>query len=267
MYLRRCGKDDFRTARIILCGAEKLPVPLAEAFGEKFGITPLEGYGCTELSPVVSANTPDFIQDGLRQIGNKPGTIGHPLTGVAAKIVDPETFGPLDPGQEGMLAIKGPNVMMGYLGKPELTAEVMHDGWYMTGDVATIDDDGFITITDRLSRFSKIGGEMVPHLRIEEKLSEIVGGDDLKLVVTSVPDDRKGERLIVLHTPLDVDFDEVWTALRDSGLPNLWVPARDAFCEVAEIPILGSGKLDLRKVRELALEKTRNATSGGGDAK
>jgi acyl-[acyl-carrier-protein]-phospholipid O-acyltransferase/long-chain-fatty-acid--[acyl-carrier-protein] ligase len=260
-YLRRCGEDDFRSVRMILCGAEKLPQSLAEAFGEKFGVTPLEGYGCTELSPVVSANVPDFVQRGIRQVGNKPGTIGHPLPGVAAKIVDPDTFETLDPGREGLLAIKGPGVMMGYLAKPELTEEVIRDGWYMTGDIATIDADGFITITDRLSRFSKIGGEMVPHLRVEEKLHEIAGGEDHRFVVTSVPDERKGERLVVLHVPLEKSVEEIWNALRQSDLPNLWVPGRDAFYEVDEIPVLGSGKLDLKKVRALALEKIKRGTS------
>jgi acyl-[acyl-carrier-protein]-phospholipid O-acyltransferase/long-chain-fatty-acid--[acyl-carrier-protein] ligase len=156
-----------------------------------------------------------------------------------------------------MLLVKGPNVMKGYLGQPELTAEVVRDGWYVTGDVAIIDDDGFIRITGRESRFSKIGGEMVPHLRIEEALCEVLTLDEeeVRVVVMGVPDPRKGERLVVLHTGLDKPAEEICGQLAESGLPGIWIPSPDSFCEVGEIPVLGTGKLDLRRVRELAKEK------------
>jgi acyl-[acyl-carrier-protein]-phospholipid O-acyltransferase/long-chain-fatty-acid--[acyl-carrier-protein] ligase len=258
-YLRRCDKDDFRTVRLLLCGAEKMPLAVAEAFRERFGVEPLEGYGCTELSPVVAANVPDYEQDGLRQVGNKPGTVGHPLPGIAVRVVDLDTRRPLPPRHEGLLEVKGPNVMVGYLGNPELTAVVMHDGWYQTADIAKIDDDGFITITDRISRFSKIGGEMVPHLAVEEKLHDILGSDERQVAVIGMPDERKGERLVVLHTPLELDREALWQGLKESGLPNLWVPARDAFYEVPELPLLGTGKLDLRQLRQLAQELTSAA--------
>src|SRR5262249_28459286 len=148
----------------------KVPRALAEEFERKFGILPLEGYGCTELSPVAVANVPDLEGEGFTQVGHKPGSIGLPLPGVAAQIVDPDTGGPLGPNQEGMLMIYGPNVMKGYLHRPDLTAEVVRDGWYVTGDIAKIDEDGFITITGRLARFAKIGGEMVPLERLEEEI-------------------------------------------------------------------------------------------------
>ena len=109
----------------------------------------------------------------------KRGTIGHPLPGVCVRVVDAEnpwSGNPLPLGQAGLLLVRGPNVMRGYLGKPEKTAEVLRDGWYCTGDVAALDEDGFLQITDRLNRFSKIGGEMVPHIKIEEKLHELAGG-------------------------------------------------------------------------------------------
>jgi acyl-[acyl-carrier-protein]-phospholipid O-acyltransferase/long-chain-fatty-acid--[acyl-carrier-protein] ligase len=157
-----------------------------------------------------------------------------------------------------MLLIKGPNVMQGYMGQPDKTAEVIRDGWYVTGDIARIDDDGFIEITGRLSRFSKIGGEMVPHLRIEEALERVLGigdSDELVVAVASMPDERKGERLVVVHRSLEQSPDEICQALRREGLPNLWIPDQDAFIEVDQIPVLGTGKLDLKGLSELVKER------------
>jgi acyl-[acyl-carrier-protein]-phospholipid O-acyltransferase / long-chain-fatty-acid--[acyl-carrier-protein] ligase len=256
--LRRCEPDDFKTLRILACGAEKLTLALGDEFHKKFGILPLEAYGCTELSPAAAANVPDGEQDGFRQIGNKPGTIGQPLPGVAAKIVDPDTFADLAPGKEGLLLIYGANVMQGYLGRPELTKEVIRDGWYVTGDIAKCDEDGFITLTDRLSRFSKIGGEMVPHQKIEDQLHEILGTTDRHFVVTAVPDESKGERLVVIHLPLNgTDTRSLWQQLSGRGLPNLWVPRERDFFAVSELPVLGTGKVDLKKIKELALAKAK----------
>ena len=156
-----------------------------------------------------------------------------------------------------MLLISGPNVMKGYLGRDDLTADVMRDGWYVTGDLAKIDDDGFIFITGRESRFSKIGGEMVPHIQIEEKLAELIspsGDDDLIAAVTAIPDSKKGERLIVIHTRLEKPVDALRDGLSDAGLPNIYIPSADSFLEVEELPLLGSGKLDLKRVWQIALE-------------
>ena len=151
-----------------------------------------------------------------------------------------------------MLLVKGPNVMRGYLGKPEKTAEVLHDGWYTTGDVATLDEDGFLTITDRLSRFSKIGGEMVPHIRIEEKLYELADTTEQVFAVTALPDPRKGERIVVLHTLPEAKLAEVLEKLAACDLPGLWKPKGNQFVHVNAIPILGTGKLDLRGIKALA---------------
>lgn len=254
-YTRKIPPEQFKTLRLVLAGAEKLPREVADAFREKFGFDPMEGYGCTELSPVVSVNTRDFQCADGRQIGNKPGTVGHPIPGVVAKAVDPNTFQDLPCGQNGLLLIKGPNVMLGYLGKPDLTAQVIRDGWYVTGDIAHVDEDGFITITDRLSRFSKIAGEMVPHIRVEEAIRSALGTEDQTAVVTGVPDESRGERLIVIHTPLPIAPDELWQKLNASGLPKLWVPGRDSYFEVPELPYLGTGKLDLQRVKQLARER------------
>jgi acyl-[acyl-carrier-protein]-phospholipid O-acyltransferase/long-chain-fatty-acid--[acyl-carrier-protein] ligase len=258
--VRRSEPDDFRTLRLLICGAEKLPRSLAEEFRERFGVQPLEGYGCTELSPVVSTNLPDPDAEGVRLVANKPGTIGLPLPGIATCVVDANTLGPLPPGEEGLLLVYGPNVMKGYLGHDERTREVIRDGWYVTGDMARVDPDGFLVITGRLSRFAKIGGEMVPLQRIEEELHGILRTTDLVCAVTAVPDDRKGERVVVLHLPLDgTDVRQLSEQLTGRGLPGLGLPGERDFFQVPEIPVLGSGKLDLKRVKELALERAAAA--------
>ncbi|MGB0033945.1 MAG: acyl-[ACP]--phospholipid O-acyltransferase [Candidatus Acidiferrales bacterium] len=253
-YIRRCSPEDFGSLQYVVVGAEKLPERLANAFEDRFGIRPLEGYGCTECSPVVAVNTRDFRAPGFRQIGAKRGRIGHPLPGVSIRIVDPETLERRPVGEPGLMLVRGPNVMKGYLGKPEKTAEVLQNGWYVTGDIAAEDEDGFITITDRLSRFSKIGGEMVPHIKVEEKLHEIAGATEQKFVVTGVPDGKKGERLIVLHTLSPEELKATTERLGESGLPNLWTPRANQFYHVEELPHLGTGKLDLRRVHEIAVD-------------
>jgi acyl-[acyl-carrier-protein]-phospholipid O-acyltransferase/long-chain-fatty-acid--[acyl-carrier-protein] ligase len=163
--------------------------------------------------------------------------------------------------------IKGPNVMQGYFKMPEQTAKVLRDGWYSTGDMGMLDEDGFIQITGRLSRFSKIGGEMVPHIHIEEILQRILASDDGEddkpvVAVTAVPDQRKGERLIVLHLPAEKTPDTIVKQLAAEGLPNLWIPSTDSFFEVQQIPLLGTGKLDLQGVKELAQEKLGIISAG-----
>lgn len=257
-YVRRCEADDFRTAQVLFTGAEKLPVELANAFEEKFGIRPVEGYGCTELSPIGSANIPPGRGTHGDFEGVKEGTIGRPLPGIAAKVVDLDTGADLPPNRTGMLLFTGPNVMKGYLNKPDLTKDVIRDGWYVTGDVAEIDEEGFIKITGRISRFSKLAGEMVPHLKIEETLIDVLGLEDdeeIHLAVTAVPDAKKGERIVVLHTGLALPPEEICRKLSEAGLPSLWIPAADSFHQVPKIPLLGTGKLDLKGLKDLALQE------------
>jgi acyl-[acyl-carrier-protein]-phospholipid O-acyltransferase/long-chain-fatty-acid--[acyl-carrier-protein] ligase len=251
-YIRRVEAGQFGSLRFVLAGAEKLPERVALAFEDKFGIRPHEAYGCTECSPGVCINVPGYRARGFYQVGSKRAHIGHPLPGVTVRVVDPDTNEPVPAGGAGLLLVKGPNVMTGYLGRPEKTAEVMRDGWYVTGDIAMVDADGFVTITDRLSRFSKIGGEMVPHVRVEEVLHELAGATTQVFAVTGVPDERKGERLAVIHTLDDAALAEVLGKLPSCGLPNLWLPRADAFVRVAAIHVLGTGKTDLRGVREAA---------------
>ena len=255
LYLRSCAPADFGSLRVVMTAAEKLPDRLAAAFEEHFGIRPLEGYGCTECAPAVAVNTHDFRSAGFRQIGAKRGKIGHPLPGVSVRIVSPEnpwSGENLPAGQPGLMLVRGPNVMQGYLGNPEKTAEVLRDGWYVTGDIAALDEDGFLQITDRLSRFSKIGGEMVPHIKVEEKLHELATVTEQTFVVTGLPDEKKGERLVVLHKLPDAGLAACLEKLAQCDLPNLWKPRADQFFRVDHFPLLGTGKLDLRQVRELA---------------
>ena len=258
-YIRGCDPEDFGSVQFVMTGAEKLPERITQAFEDKFGIRPLEGYGLTECSPAVTVNTHDFRAAGFRQVGAKRGKIGHPLPGVSVRVVDPDTFQPQPVGQPGLLLVRGPNVMKGYLGKPEKTAEVLRDGWYVTGDIAALDEDGFLAITDRLTRFSKIGGEMVPHIKVEDKLHELAGVTEQCLAVTGVPDEKKGERLVVLHTLDDAALARVLDKLPASDLPNLWKPRSDQFFHVETLPCLGIGKLDLRRVRETAMNRSKAA--------
>jgi acyl-[acyl-carrier-protein]-phospholipid O-acyltransferase/long-chain-fatty-acid--[acyl-carrier-protein] ligase len=191
-YIRKCPKEDFTSLRFAVVGAEKLKESIAKDFKEKYGLDLMEGYGCTEMSPVVSVNIPDFQEGHQKQRGTKPGTVGQPVPGVALKVVHPETGESLSSNEAGLLLVKGPNRMLGYLNQAEKTQEVLRDGWYVTGDIALVDEDGFIRITDRLSRFSKIGGEMVPHVKVEETLQPLMG--EYACAVTAVPDEQKGEK-------------------------------------------------------------------------
>jgi acyl-[acyl-carrier-protein]-phospholipid O-acyltransferase/long-chain-fatty-acid--[acyl-carrier-protein] ligase len=250
-YSRRCEKEDFASLHYVVVGAEKLKSTIARAFEDKFGIMPLEGYGCTELSPVVSINLPDYRVRDILQKAQKRGTIGLPLPGIAARIVDPDSFQRLGPGKEGLLLIKGGNVMKGYLGDPKKTSDVIIDGWYKTGDIAYLDMDGFITITDRLSRFSKIAGEMVPHMRVEDAIHLYLNAAEQVCVVASTPDEKKGERLVVLAAQ-ELDASKIIEGLKAAGLPNLWIPEARMFFKIDAIPLLGSGKLDLAAIKRLA---------------
>ena len=207
-YLRRCEPEDLRSLDVVFAGAERLPPDLAADFHARFGVLPVEGYGATELSPVVSGNrppsAPTYASPG--KCGNRIGTVGQPMAGIDVKVIDVDTGEDLPCGRQGMLLVRGPSVMKGYLNRLDLTAEVMRGDWYVTGDLATLDEDNYISITGRISRFSKIAGEMVPHLRVEAAVREVLSADDqeVQLAVTAVHDPTRGERIVVLHTGLDM---------------------------------------------------------------
>lgn len=256
-YLQRCPPGQFSKLVHLVLGAEKLKPELARDLKQALGIEPLEGYGCTELSPVAAVNVRHEVtlRDGRTVGGNRLGTVGLPLPGTIVKSVDPETGADLPRGSEGMLVVSGPQVMVGYLNRPEATAQVLKDGWYTTGDLGYVDPDGFIKITDRVSRFSKVAGEMVPHLAVETAIMEAAGVNEQSVAVTSLPDPKRGERLFAIHTDLGMPIDEVCRRLSAGPLPKLWLPSAGDFIAVEAIPILGSGKVDLRGLREMARER------------
>jgi len=251
-FIRRCPAEDLETLEFLVVGAEKFPDRVRDAYIEKFGVEPREGYGATEAGPAISMNIPDFREPGFQLPGTRRGTVGRPIPGVHVRVVDPETGEVLGENSPGLLQVKSPSLMAGYLGMPEKTAAVLQDGWYTTGDIVAVDEDGFLTITDRLARFSKIAGEMVPHTTIEDVLHQALGLSEQALAVAGVPDERRGERLVVLHTLEDEQLDELVGRLDEIDLPNLWRPKAQAFYRIDAIPVLGTGKMDIKRVKALA---------------
>ncbi|RRJ97097.1 AMP-dependent synthetase [Opitutaceae bacterium TAV4] len=254
--LKRAESGDLRSLRVVISGAEKLPDDLHAAFLEKFHIELLQGYGLTETSPIASVNQPDpprTTATAEPQDGRRTGTVGRLMPGMTARILDPDTRDPLPLTRTGLVCLRGANVFGGYLGAPEKTAEMFHDGWFVTGDLGHFDDDGFLSIEGRLSRFSKIGGEMVPHGTLEQKLIELFDLDPANgppVAIVGVPDAAKGEALVLLTTqPLTPDA--VREKLTAAGVPNLWIP-RTIVHVPSPLPTLGSGKLDLKGCKELA---------------
>ena len=266
-YVRKCGPDDFRSVDLVVLGAEKMPVSLADAFEKKFGARPIEGYGVTETSPVVCGNLPTSRRADWR----KDGSVGLLIPEVQLRVTNLETGEVIPPGGgPGMIWVGGPCVMKGYLGEPEKTAEVIQDGWYKTNDIGFVDRDGFTTLTGRESRFSKLGGEMVPHLKIEEAILDAVPeetdcDEPPMVVVTGVPDAKKGERLVVLHTGLHKSAEAICAMMRRAGLPSLWIPSPDSFFRVESLPILGTGKLDLRELNRMAQSIAANVVSAAAN--
>ena len=251
LYIRKAKKEDFASLRYVLVGAEKLQPSLATAFENKFGLRPLEGYGSAELAPVAALSVPHADKGKEMQTGWKEGSVGLPLPGVAMKVVDPVTREPKPDGGEGLLLVKGPNVMKGYLNRPDLTAKVLKDGWYRTDDLASVDEEGFVTIEDHFSRFTRIGGEMVPHLAVEEALQAGLGLTKRIVAVASVPDAKGGEKLAVLYAAGEAG--RLRAIIAASSLPPSWRPQDEDYYKVDRIPRTG-GKLDLKTINLKALE-------------
>ncbi len=254
-YLRKAERAQMASVRLTITGAEKLPRSLAAAFEERFAKPVYEGYGLTETSPVVSTNLPD-PEPGAPgepvQPSNRPGSVGKMAQGIAAEIRCPDTGEKLALHETGMLWLRGPNIFEGYLDDPKRTAEVLQDGWLKTGDLGRFDEDGFLFIEGRLSRFSKIGGEMVPHETVEQKILAALGlgnEGERTIAVASAPDEAKGEALLILST-IEIDQAELREKLQAAGVPNLWIPK--IVRRVEAIPVLATGKLDLRRCNELA---------------
>lgn len=255
--LKKAQPAELKSLDIVVTGAEKLPDDLYRAFLETFHIEILEGYGLTETTPVTNVNQPDpptpTPTDGPQQ-GKRTGSTGRLFPGMTARIVDPDTGRELAVTETGMVLFRGANVFPGYLNDDEKTRAAFRDGWFVTGDLGRFDEDGFLFIEGRLSRFSKIGGEMVPHVTIEQKIAEVFQLDQSerpKVAVTSIPDPTKGEALVLL-TADPIANEELRSRLLAAGLPNLWVPK--IIRRVDTIPLLGSGKLDVKACRAFAQE-------------
>ncbi len=251
----------FDTLKLIVAGAEKLPQKVREEFSKRYGKTIYEGYGATETTPVASVNIPDvvMVDDNYRiQVGNKPGTVGLPVPGSSFKIVDPESFEELPVGEDGMILIGGTQIMKGYLKNPQKSSEVIReiDGrrWYVTGDKGHLDEDGFLTIVDRYSRFAKLGGEMVSLGMVEGVLSSILE-EGSALAVTAIEDSKKGEALVALLEG-EMELEELKRRVKELTINPLYKPSK--FYKVEQIPRLGSGKVDLKGLKSFAVELTSN---------
>jgi acyl-[acyl-carrier-protein]-phospholipid O-acyltransferase/long-chain-fatty-acid--[acyl-carrier-protein] ligase len=260
-YLRKAEAQQLRSLRLVITGAEKLPLDLVKAFEERFQQHVFEGYGLTETSPVVSVNLPEPKPKGGEQVqpSSRLGSVGKMAPGIAAEIREPETNKKLSLHETGMVWFRGVNVFEGYLHDEKRTADVLHDGWLKTGDIGRFDEDGFLYIEGRLSRFSKIGGEMVPHESVEQKIVDLLdlsGKDERAIAIMGLQDEAKGEALILLAA-VDVDLAQLRDKLRGAGVPNLWIPKK--ISRVDAIPVLASGKLDLRKCQELVVQTKTDA--------
>lgn len=259
-YMKRIEPAQLSSLKLVVTGAEKLPQTLANAFEEKFGIRPQEGYGLTETSPATNVNLPDpEPQAGTVALtSSRNGSVGQMLPGIAIKITDPATDLDVPINQQGIIWLKGSNVFKGYLGNPAKSAEVLTpDGWFRTGDVGRVDEEGFLYIEGRISRFSKIAGEMVPHETVEAAINKVLGLDsesERRIAVMGVPDEQKGEAILLLSTiagpALEQECIDLRYKLLDEGVSSLWCPKR--IISVSEIPVLASGKLDIKSCETLA---------------
>jgi acyl-[acyl-carrier-protein]-phospholipid O-acyltransferase/long-chain-fatty-acid--[acyl-carrier-protein] ligase len=258
--LKKAQPEELRSLDLVVTGAEKLPEDLYRAFLATFHIEILQGYGLTETTPAANINQPHppvVVSTNEPQLGKRTGSVGRMMPGMTARIIDPDTWEERPLTETGLLLFRGANVFSGYLDDPGKTRAAFHNGWFITGDLGRFDDDGFLFIEGRLSRFSKIGGEMVPHGTVEMKIIEAFGWDQLEspaVYVTGIADATKGEALVLLTTH-DVSPEVLRTKLAALGVPNLWVPR--IIHRVDRIPMLGTGKTDLKQCRELALEAAR----------
>jgi acyl-[acyl-carrier-protein]-phospholipid O-acyltransferase / long-chain-fatty-acid--[acyl-carrier-protein] ligase len=246
-FMKRWEREQVSSVRLAFAGAEKLHEKVRKKFHDKLGINILEGYGVTESCSCTTVNYPgDFCH----------GSVGKPLPDIRCKIVDPETYVELPEGEEGLILIKGPSVMDGYYKSPELTKQAFHGDFYITGDIGKF-NNGFLYITDRLKRFAKIGGELIPLSPIEDKLSHILdeNTDDekRKCAVVSIPHTQKGEQLISFVVEKHPDKLLLNKKLDDLDLPKLSQP--DHYVSIDAIPILPTGKVNYKCLKELATKR------------
>lgn len=247
-FLRRWKREQVSSVRVAFAGAEKLNEKVRTKFYEKFGVTIFEAYGTTESSAAVSVNYPDDCRHG---------SVGKILPGIDCKIVDLESYDELPLGSEGLILLKGDNFMPGYYKAENSSKNVFHNDYYITGDIGKL-VDGFLYITDRLKRFAKIGGEMVPLLPVENKLTTILDEKDSdderrKCAVVSVPHPQKGEQLAGFVVNTDMEKLELNSSLDKLGVVKLSQP--DHYFQIEEIPMLPSGKVDYKNLKSMAIDR------------
>ena len=256
-YMRRVEPEKLKSIKYVVTGAEKLPKRLAKAFEEKFQKKVMEGYGLTETSPVSNVNIPNLNKTKNEELisSERFGSVGQFLPGVAVKITDTDDESQIPIDNSGMIWLKGANIFKEYLDLPDQTNDVIHDNWFRTGDIGKVDKDGFLYIEGRLSRFSKIAGEMVPHETVESHINKALGYDseaEKKIAVIGIPDEAKGESLVLLSSVdmSDESVNDLRQNLLSSGIAALWIPKK--IIKVDSIPSLASGKLDIKKCEHLA---------------
>ena len=243
-YLRQSDPGDFASLRIAVAGADKAPDSLRAGFLEKHNLELCEGYGTTETSPVVSTNLPG---------ANKPGSIGKVLPSVRVKIVDINTGETLPPGSEGKILVKGDLVMKGYFDDLEETSLRIKDGWYETGDMGVLDEEGYLWHRGRLKRFVKIGGEMISLVRVESVMLELLP-EGVDCCVVEVPDSLKGAKIVAALTQ-EVNERKLLKAMGEE-LPAIALPKQ--FVVLDEFPKMGSGKIDFRLITELVRQQLQS---------
>ncbi len=261
-YLKRVEPDMLKSLKFVVAGAEKTPPGLDKLWEDRFGSRYLEGYGLTETSPVVSCNLPASRKGPERA---RRGSVGQLFPGMRARIVDDVSGQPKSIYEQGVLQLQGVNIFNGYLGDPESTAKAFDGDWFVTGDLARFDRDGYLYIEGRISRFSKIGGEMVPHGTVEQAVAKAFHLEDVEaplIAVTGTRDDAKGESLVLLSA-VEINPVRLRERLTAAGVPNLWIPRR--ICRVDSIPCLASGKLDLRALEKLAAQASDSSEDEGVD--
>ena len=254
---RRIKPMMFNSLRAVVSGAEKLDKTVKEAFQQKFMVPVLEGYGTTETTPVASVNLPGHMirEQAYIQEAAKDGTVGLALPGTTFRIVDPVSLETLPVGEDGLILIGGAQIMKGYLNDPEKTDSVIVnlDGmrWYKTGDKGHLDEDGYLTIVDRYSRFAKLAGEMVSLGAVEQTIKQLLEDSETNLVAVNLPDEKKGEQIILLIES-EQDPANIKKTLTQKGMPALMIPS--AIFQVEQVPVLGTGKLDFAGAKALAKE-------------
>ncbi len=269
LYIKR-KPEQFRHIVHLLLGSEKLQPETLDEIVRTIGVDPLEGYGTTEMSPVAAVNVPFEVTlpDGRVVAGNRHGTVGRPLPGTTVKTIGLEPpHADLPRGAEGEILVKGPQIMAGYMDNPEATAKVLREGFYATGDIGHLDPDGFLVITGRITRFAKIGGEMVGLDGVERALKLAGGLEPTALAAVAVKDLKRGERVVVIHAPMEASPAEICRkALASGGLSRLALPAAEDFIAVDAIPLLGTGKVDYQSLKKIAAEAQANPPSNRRDA-